>query len=198
MHAIRYKYEYGACRPVWQWIWWEGCRPVVQWIWCMPPCYTVVAVNMVRAVLYYSEYGASHTMITMNEVRAVLYLSELCSVAVYIRLVMPCTVVERVPSYSGLCCPLAYCMQFIMFYVCCTMYWITHSGVAMIFGPPPQTTCLGPWPRVYGDYFFLVGPFNPAGPSRGLRGPRYATDYTVFGACCSVLRHTQSICLHHI
>ena len=40
-----------------------------------------------------------------------------------------------------------------------------------IFGPPPQTTCLGPWPRGYGDYFFLAGPFSPTGPSRGLRGP---------------------------
>ena len=47
------------------------------------------------------------------------------------------------------------------------------SGVATIFGPPPPTTCLGPWPRGYGDYFFLAGPFSPAGPpqSRGLRGP---------------------------
>ena len=42
------------------------------------------------------------------------------------------------------------------------------------FSPPPQTTCLGPWPRGYGDYFFLAGPFNPAGPPRS-RGPRYAT-----------------------
>ena len=33
------------------------------------------------------------------------------------------------------------------------------------FQAPPQTTCLGPWPRVYGDYFFLAGPFNPAGPA---------------------------------
>ena len=45
------------------------------------------------------------------------------------------------------------------------------------FRAPPQTTSVGPWPRVYGDNLFLAGPFNPAGPprSRGLRGPRYAT-----------------------
>ena len=49
------------------------------------------------------------------------------------------------------------------------------------FRAPPQTTCLGPWPRVYGDYFFLAGPWRapstPRAPprSRGLRGPRYAT-----------------------
>ena len=51
------------------------------------------------------------------------------------------------------------------------------SGVAMIFGPPPQTTCLGSWPRVYGDYFFLAGPWRapstPRAPprSRGPAGP---------------------------
>ena len=45
------------------------------------------------------------------------------------------------------------------------------------FRAPPPTTCLGPWPRGYGDCFFLAGPFSPTGPprSRGLRGPCYAT-----------------------
>ena len=42
----------------------------------------------------------------------------------------------------------------------------SRSGVATIFGPPP-TTCLGPWPRGYGDYFFLAGPGGPLQP----RGP---------------------------
>ena len=64
-------------------------------------------------------------------------------------------------------------------------YVAIGSGVTTIFGPPP-TTCLGPWPRGYGDYFALAGPGGPlqprgapAGPprSRGLRGPRYATGY---------------------
>ena len=54
------------------------------------------------------------------------------------------------------------------------------SGVATNFGPPPQTTCLGLWPRGYGDYFFLASPWQPLQPRgppqlRGLRGPRYAT-----------------------
>ena len=35
------------------------------------------------------------------------------------------------------------------------------------FLPPPPTICLGPWPRGYGDYFFLAGPGGPLQP----RGP---------------------------
>ena len=61
--------------------------------------------------------------------------------------------------------------------LCCLFrLFSVSSGVATIFGPPP-TTCLGPWPRGYGDYFFLAGPFSPP-RSRGLRGPRYATVST--------------------
>ena len=36
------------------------------------------------------------------------------------------------------------------------------------FRAPPQTNCLGPWPRGYGDYFFLAGPWRaPGGPLAG-------------------------------
>ena len=57
----------------------------------------------------------------------------------------------------------------------------SFSSIATIFGPPPQTTCLGPWPRGYCDYFFLAGPFSPTGPPQGLRGPRYATAIFTYG-----------------
>ena len=62
----------------------------------------------------------------------------------------------------------------------------TCNSIATIFGPP-QTNCLGPWPRGYGDCQVFIstpiltyqtgGPLQHFGPpqSRGLWGPRYAT-----------------------
>ena len=60
-------------------------------------------------------------------------------------------------------------------YICMVIQWRSDD-----FRAPPQTTCLGLWPRGYGDYF-LVGPWRAPSASRapprsrGLRGPRYAT-----------------------
>ena len=65
-------------------------------------------------------------------------------------------------------------------------HWI--SGIATIFGPPPQTTCwenlfvnqintvqnvseeTSLWPRGYGDYFFLAGQWRAPSASRAPRG----------------------------
>ena len=54
------------------------------------------------------------------------------------------------------------------------------SSVSTIFRPPSQTTCLGPWPRGYGDYFFLADPcraLQPCAPPppaiAGLAGLRH-------------------------
>ena len=47
--------------------------------------------------------------------------------------------------------------------------YVTSSGVATIFGPP-QTTCLGLWPRGYGDYFFLAALWRAPSTSRAPHG----------------------------
>ena len=75
-----------------------------------------------------------------------------------------------------------------MFKITNTFYKSFFQWRSDDFRAPPQTTCLGPWPRGYGDFFFLVGPWRvPAGPF-SLAGPP-----AVAGPAGPSLRH----CLFH-
>ena len=69
------------------------------------------------------------------------------------------------------------------------------SSVATILGPP-QTTCLGPWPKGYGDYFFLAGPKRASSAPRAPAiAPRGACGALVIRHClkCSVCNKTQFV-----
>ena len=60
------------------------------------------------------------------------------------------------------------------------------------FRAPPQTTCLGLWPRGYGDYFFLAGPWRAPSASRAPPPPAVA------GPAWPSLRHCLQRSFEHI